>query len=74
MANNRKSIDALLAEVDKLLAELPKADKQKVEDPFVLSAEFQCFEKDYRKLQQGHNENALSVAVVALTKSGKSLH
>ncbi|GLI58627.1 hypothetical protein VaNZ11_000362 [Volvox africanus] len=80
LASTRKSVDSLLAEIGGLLADLTSQecptealeDDDNVKARRVIDVELQRFWQSYYELKQRHEENALSVAVLALTKSGKS--
>ncbi|GIL46881.1 hypothetical protein Vafri_3748 [Volvox africanus] len=79
-ASTRKSVDSMLAEIGGLLADLTSQecpteaseDEDNVKARRVIDVELQRFWHGYYELKQRHEENALSVAVLALTKSGKS--
>ncbi|KXZ53106.1 hypothetical protein GPECTOR_8g96 [Gonium pectorale] len=79
LATTRKSIDDLLHGVGDLLADLTDSGHAVSEDPDdneearrLIDVELQRFWKSYYELKRRHDENTLSVAVLALTKSGKS--
>ncbi|GIL70787.1 hypothetical protein Vretimale_3881 [Volvox reticuliferus] len=80
LASTRKSVDSLLAEIGGLLADLTSQerpteaseDEENVKARRVIDVELQRFWHGYYELKRRHDENALSVAVLALTKSGKS--
>ncbi|GLC43094.1 hypothetical protein PLESTB_000863800 [Pleodorina starrii] len=80
LAATRRSIDALLGDVGGLLADLTSQehstgasdDEENEEARRVIDVELQRFWQGYYELKRRHEENALSVAVLALTKSGKS--
>ncbi len=78
LSSTRKSIDTLLGDVGGLLADLTSQEHSTAasegddneEASRVIDVELQRFWQGYYELKRRHDENALSVAVLALTKSG----
>lgn len=70
----RVATDALLAEVGGLLADLLEAPQTEDDEGarHVIDTQLQRFWQSYYDLKRRHEENTLSVAMLALTKSGKS--
>ncbi len=68
----RVATDALLAEVGGLLADLLEAPQTEDDEGarHVIDTQLQRFWQSYYDLKRRHEENTLSVAVLALTKSG----
>ncbi|GFR43890.1 hypothetical protein Agub_g5019, partial [Astrephomene gubernaculifera] len=80
LATIRRTIDGLLADVGSLLADLTSQehptgsaeDEENEEARRPIDVALHSFWDSYYDLKRRHEENALSVAVLALTKSGKS--
>jgi hypothetical protein len=70
-AQYREDIDGILCDVGKLLGDLVEAPRAEVNEANALiDGHLQQFFKAYYDLKSRHDDAALSVAVMALTKSG----